>query len=135
MLLSRCLKDDIRELAYCLARGNYPVDFLSSAIVGLTAGWRAFTVYGHFSAHSGRSLAPSGIADSSQPASPAPSMSDSSRPASPVSPLCNRRARRHARRQLAREATTEEQAAALADAVEQDAHRRKQGLGGNFIEI
>jgi hypothetical protein len=39
----RSLQDDICEIAYCVARGNFPADFVSAAIRGLSAGWRALS--------------------------------------------------------------------------------------------
>jgi len=96
----RFLKDDIREMAFRLARANHSAEFIAAALVGLVAGWSAFSGYGYFAARAaaGRPLAPAGQADNS-------------RPMPSVSPLCNSRSRRSSRRRLAREAATKEQAA------------------------
>ena len=94
----RFLKDEIREMAFRLARANHSAEFIAAALVGLVAGWSAFSGYGYFAARAaaGRPLAPAGQADSS-------------RPIPSASPLCSSRSRRSSRRRLAREAGAKEQ--------------------------
>jgi flagellar biosynthesis GTPase FlhF len=114
----RFLKDEIRKIAFGLARVNHSAEFIVAAIVGLAAGWSAFSGYGYFAARAaaGRPLEPAGQAVNSRPMPPS------------ASPLCNSRSRRSSRRRLAREAAKKELAAGAqqirdAEAAEQVAQQ------------